>query len=51
MNPKKYVNEALKHWETHLAANYNGRFRLPKRADNPFKMGYDPDLDVSLELE
>ena len=26
-------------------------FRLPKRADNPFKMGLDPGLDMCPELE
>ena len=32
-------------------ANYSGRFRAPKQTDNPFKIGYDPELDVSQELE
>ena len=31
--------------------NYNGRFRLPKKAGNPFKRGYDPLLDIIPELE
>ena len=29
-----------------MVADFSGRFRLPKRADNPFKMGYDPKLDI-----
>ena len=24
---------------------------LPKKADNSFKMGYDPELDASAELD
>ena len=24
---------------------------MPKKAENPFKMGYDPDLDTSQELD
>ena len=32
-------------------ANYHGRLRLLEKADDPFKMGYDPELDISLELE
>ena len=31
--------------------NYIGRFRITKRADNPFKMSYDAELDVSPKLK
>ena len=24
---------------------------LPKKAENPFKIGYDPEFDISPELE
>ena len=24
---------------------------MPKKAENPFKMGYDPELDTSSELD
>ena len=24
---------------------------MPKKAENPFKMGYDPELDTSPELD
>ena len=34
-----------------IAANYGGKCRLPKKAENPFKMCYDPVLDTSPELE
>ena len=34
-----------------LAVNYCGRFRLLQKAESPLKMGYDPELDTSPELE
>ena len=51
MSPVTYVQEAVRNCKVHLAANYGGRFRLPKKAENPFKMGYDPKLDTSPELD
>ena len=47
MSPIKYVHEAARNCKAHLAANYNGRYRLPNRAENPFKVGYDPELDAA----
>ena len=35
----------------HLADNCYGRFRLPKKTENPFKICYDADLDTSPELD
>ena len=43
----KYVQEAVRNGTVHLAANYGGRFSLPKKEENPFKMGYDSELDTS----
>ena len=37
--------------ETAQSINYDCKFRLPKKAENPFKIGYDPELDISPELE
>ena len=37
--------------KVHLETNNGGRFRLPKKAENPFKMGYDPVLNTSPELD
>ena len=51
MNPMKYVHDAVRNCNAHLVASYSGTFRLPKRADNPFKMGYDPEFNTSPELE
>ena len=51
ISPVKYVQEAVRNCAVHLAANYGGRFRLPNKAENPFKMGYHPELDTSPELD
>ena len=51
MCPGKYAQKAVRNCKAHLATNYSGRFRLPLKSDNPFKMGYGLDLDASLELE
>ena len=51
MTPVKYVHEAVRNCAVHLTSNYGGRFMLPKKAENPFNMGYDPELDTSSELE
>ena len=32
-------------------ANDGGKYILPKKAENPFKMGNDPELDTSPELD
>ena len=46
----KYVQETVKKFTVHLAANHGGRFRLRKKAEIPFKMGYDSEFNTSLEL-
>ena len=51
MSPVKYVQEAVINCAVHLAANYGGRFKLPKKAKNLFKMDYDPELDINPELD
>ena len=35
MSPVKHVQEAVRDCTAHLAANFGGRFRLPKKAENP----------------
>ena len=30
---------------------YGEKYRLPKKAENSFKMDYDPELDISPELD
>ena len=51
MNPVKYVQEAVRNSTAYLAVNYNGRYRLPKKAKKSFKIVYDPELDTSPEFE
>ena len=51
MSHVKYVQEAIRNCAVHLGANCGGRFRLPKKAKYPFKMGYDPKLYTSPELD
>ena len=51
MSPVKYVQEAVRNCTSHLEVNFGGKFRLPKKAENPVKMGHDPELDTSPELD
>ena len=51
MSPVKYIQDAVRNCTVHLVANYGGIFRLSKKAENLFKMGYDPELDTSPELD
>ena len=51
ISPVKYIQEAVRNCAARLVANYGGRFRLPKKAENPFTMGYDPELHTSPELD
>ena len=50
-SPIKYVHKAVRNCAVHLAASNCGRFRLPKKAENLFKMGYDTELDISPEYD
>ena len=50
MSPRKYVHVAVRNNKAHLGANYSGRYRLPKRAENPFVMVCDLEMDVNQEL-
>ena len=51
MSPIKHVQEAVKNCTVHLLSNYVGKSRMPKKAENPLKMGYDPELDTSQEFD
>ena len=51
MSPIKYVQEAVRNCTVHFSSNYSGQFRMPKKADNLFRMSYDPELDISPELD
>ena len=51
MSPAKYVCEAVRNRKVHLFFNYGGKYKISKKAKNPFKMCYDPELDTSPELD
>ena len=51
MGYANYVHEAVRNCAVHLSTKYDGKYRIPKKAENPFKMGYDPELDTSPELD
>ena len=50
MSPSKYVQEVVRIFEEYVAKCPNKGYRLPKRAENSFTMGYCPKLDVSQVL-
>ena len=49
MSPAKYVREAVRNCIVHLSSKYGVKYRMSKKAENPFKMEYDPELDTSPE--
>ena len=51
MSPARYIQKAVSNCKKHLSSNYGSNYRLSKKAENPFKMGYDPELDISPELD
>ena len=51
MSPTKYVSQAVNNVEKYLEEVLEGRWRLPTRADNPFAIGYSPELEESPELD
>ena len=51
MNPSKYVQEEERICEEYVAKHRSKGYKLPKRADNPFKSGYCNELDVSPVLD
>ena len=34
-----------------ILSNYVGKYKMPKKAENPLKMVYDPELNSSQELD
>ena len=51
MSPTRCVQEAVRNCIVHLSSNYGGKYKMPKMAENPFTMSYDPELDTSPELD
>jgi hypothetical protein len=50
LSPSRYVNQAVKNCASHLSEKFDGKYRLPKRSDNPFPNDYYPETDVSEPL-
>ncbi len=50
LNPLKYVQQAVKNAKTLIKSNLNGRYSLPRRANNPFQCDYASEEDISLLL-
>ena len=46
----KYVQEAVRNCAAHLLSNYGGKYRMPKKAENSFKVGYGTELNTRPEL-
>ena len=51
MSPSKYVQQAVKNCESQLIKDFDGRYTLPSKADNPFPTTYEPELDTSEPLD
>ena len=51
MSPIKYVHEAVRNCAVHLLTKYGGKYKILKRGENPFKMGYDSELNTHPELD
>ena len=51
MSPAKYDQVAVRNSVIHLLSNYGDKYRMPKKAENPFKMSYNPELDTSPDLD
>ena len=49
MSSIEYVQKASRNCAVYLEANYGHELKLPKKAENPFKVSYDPELDTSPE--
>ena len=50
ISPSKYIQESVRNCENHLKSNFDGKYSFTTNAPNPFAMGYDPDTDVTPEL-
>ena len=51
MSPDKHVHKPVRNFMVHLRSNHGDKYRVPKKANNSFKMGYDPEFNTSQELD
>jgi hypothetical protein len=47
LSPSKYVSQAVANCVDHLDKNFDGKYKLPAKAENPFPTIYDPTSDTS----
>ncbi len=45
------MHQSVKNVEKYLEENLSAHWKLPSRAENPFAIGYSPELDDSPELD
>ena len=50
LSPSRYVHQAVKNCASHLPDKFDRKYRLPKRADNPFPTEYYPETNVTEPL-
>jgi hypothetical protein len=50
LSPSRYVHQAVKNCVSHLTDKFDGKYRIPKRADNPFPTEYCANTDVAKPL-
>ena len=51
MSPAQCMEQSVKNVEKYLEENLSARWKLPSKAENPFAIGYSPELDDSPELD
>ena len=51
INPVKWLHYAVRNCTAHLETKHSGRFRQSMKAEITSKIGYEPELDISPELE
>ena len=51
MSTTKYVKEAVRNCTVNLSSYYGDKYRIPKKAEIPFIIGCDPELDTIPELD
>ena len=50
MSQMLYVKEVVRNCEMYIAAQVAIHYRLPRKGENPYAMGYDPEMDSILRL-
>jgi hypothetical protein len=51
LSPSKYVSQAVANGVAHLDKNFDGKYKLPVKAENPFSTIYDLTSDTSDVLD